>query len=411
MRKRILFVDDEPRVLDGLRRMLHCMAEEWDMTFVESGESAIQALCKQPFDVIVTDMRMPRMNGAQLLREVVRRWPSTVRFILSGYSDQQLILQTVTLAHQYLNKPCDPQRLKAAIARACSLRDKLEDETVRSITARLRSLPALPDLYLKVADELKSPDPSLRKIGEMISEDIGMTAKILQMVNSAFFGLPKRIASPVHAATLLGLDIMKSLMLSVHMFTDVKHERLVGFSPAVLWNHSMKVSGFAKRIAKIEECDETTVDHAIAGGLLHDAGKVVLAANLPEEYAKALEIMRKENKAASEAETQVFGTTHGEIGAYLAALWAFPDPIVEALAFHHNPTEHPAEEMTPLTAVHVADAFEHEFNEGASGGGESRVDLSHIHDIGLADRLPIWKDACQAMIPRGSEHECESTLR
>jgi HD-like signal output (HDOD) protein len=411
MKQRILFVDDEQRVLDALRRMFHGMATEWDMTFVESGEKAIQVLSKEPFDVMVTDMRMPGMNGTQLLREVAARWPSVVRFVLSGHCDQQMILETVASAHQYLNKPCDSQELKAAILRACLLRDRLAQEALGKIVARLRCLPALPDVYLKVTEALRTPDASLRRIGDIISKDIGMTAKILQIVNSAFFGLPQRVSSPAQAAILLGLDIVKSLMLSVHVFTEFKCARLRGFSPSTLWNHSTAVSAFAKRIAEIEKCDPRTAGDALAAGLLHDAGKVVLAANLPEKYAEALDLMHKEDRTISEAENQIFGTTHAEVGAYLMALWGFPDPVVEALAFHHNPAGHQAERLTPLLAVQIANALDHEFNTDNLRNTGSVIDLTDIQNLGLADRLPIWRDACRSVIEQESEHERESTVR
>ena len=411
MKKRILFVDDEPRVLDGLRRMLHSMAGEWDMVFVGSGEQALQLMGREPFDVLVTDMRMPRMSGAQLLSEVMKRWPGTIRFVLSGHSDQQMTLQTVTSAHQYLNKPCDPQQLVGAIDRACALRERLAPHrTAGNLAASLRTLPSLPEVYFKLASELQSPDTSLQRIGNIISGDIGMTAKILQMVNSAFFGLPQRITNPAQAVTLLGLETVKGLIVSVHVFSEFKNEKASGLSALALWSHSIGVSKFAKRIAESEKSDQRTISDSFTAGLLHDAGKLVLATALPKEYAQALESARKEGKSASEAETGVFGTTHAGIGAYLLTLWAFPDPVVEAVTFHHNPAESLAEGFQPLAAVHVANALEHRLSTGGTGRNDG-INLAYIQRLGLEGRLSVWEEALQSMTQKGTEHECESALR
>jgi HD-like signal output (HDOD) protein/ActR/RegA family two-component response regulator len=411
MKKRILFVDDEPRVLDGLRRTLHCMVPEWDMAFVEGGEQALEAFSKQPFDVVVTDMRMPRMSGNQLLHEVMTRWPRVVRLVLSGHSDEQMILQTVTTAHQYLSKPCDPEKLKAAIGRATRLRDVLSEGPVGDLVGRLSSLPSLPQVYLELAQELRSPDSSLCRIGGIISKDIGMTAKVLQLVNSAFFGLPQRITDPAQAINLLGLETVRSLMLTVHVFSEFRHEELSGLSSAALWSHSVAVSTYARRIAEMEKADKKTTNDSFAAGILHDAGKLVLAANLPRKYAEALALARKEDKSLSEAETQVFGATHAEVGAYLLALWAFPDPVVEALAFHHRPSGVPPQGFSPLVAVYVADCLDHRLGPGVRAAHEPQIDLDYMGVLGLADRIPQWTEALQSSDEQRSRDASEDPIR
>ena len=103
---RILFVDDEPLVLQGLQRMLRPMRNEWEMAFVESGRRALEEMATLPFQVVVSDMRMPGMNGAQFLSHVQELYPRTVRLILSGHADKDLIMKCVGTAHQFLAKPC-----------------------------------------------------------------------------------------------------------------------------------------------------------------------------------------------------------------------------------------------------------------------------------------------------------------
>ncbi|MBV9849174.1 MAG: response regulator [Armatimonadetes bacterium] len=118
---RVLFVDDESHILSGLQRMLRPLRHEWAMTFAEGGPAALDALAGAEFDVIVTDMRMPGMSGAQLLAEVRRRHPRVARIVLSGQSDREHLQQLAQTPHEYLSKPCDTELLKETVRRLCGL--------------------------------------------------------------------------------------------------------------------------------------------------------------------------------------------------------------------------------------------------------------------------------------------------
>jgi len=394
-RRRILFVDDEPKILHGLRRMLHAMRREWDMSFVQSGQEALATLERNPFDVIVADIRMPGMDGSQLLMEVEERHPKMVRIILSGQADDGAVLRAVRHAHQYLSKPCDTETLRSTMARACALNDLLENETLRQLTSQMKALPSLPSLYYTIEQELESPDPSPRKVAEVVSQDIGMSAKVLQLVNSAFFGVRRQVATPEQAAILLGLETIKNLVLSVHAFSQFDQANVEGLSLRVLWDHSMTVGAYARQLAKAEDVDPKSVDYAFTGGLLHDAGKVVLAANLPEEYASARTLANEQKLPLHEAEHETFGACHAEVGCYLMGLWGLPNPIMEALAFHHSPTKHIARDFDTVTAVHVANILEHEAPPAREEGTVSELDHTYLAELGLAERLPIWDRICQ----------------
>jgi len=219
-KKRVLFVDDEPRILDGLKRMLRHMRDEWEMSFVESGEAALKVLESARFDVVVSDMRMPGMDGAELLTRVMERYPQIVRIVLSGHADKEMILKTVRPAHQYLSKPCDPEKLRSTVARASALRGLLADELLKQLVSQMSTLPSAPSLYNEVMNELRSGEGSVQRVGEIVSKDVGMTAKILQVVNSAFFGVPRHVESPAQAVSLLGLETIKALALSAQVFSQ-----------------------------------------------------------------------------------------------------------------------------------------------------------------------------------------------
>jgi putative nucleotidyltransferase with HDIG domain len=388
LKKRVLFVDDEPYVLNGLRRMLHGMRQEWDMEFVSSGQEALARLSSSPFDVLVTDIRMPGMDGTELLIEVMRLYPEIVRIVLSGQSDEETMLKTVGPAHQFLSKPCDAEILKSTVVRATALRGLLSSERLKTLVSGLASLPSLPALYEQILRALQSSKISVTEVGELIAQDVGMTAKILQLVNSSFFGLPRHVSSPVEAAVLLGSGTLHALVLSVGIFSQYARGGQDNSSLDSLRNHSLAVSRYARRIAEAEKQDNAFCDDCFLAGLLHDVGKLVLFGTFPEAYPEIAHWACLQDQPLVALEQEAFGGTHAEVGAYLLALWGFADSIVEATAYHHFPSNYGAQAFGLLTAVHVSDAFASvEEYHGAEG-----IDLEYLSSIGFLHRLDAWRD-------------------
>jgi HD-like signal output (HDOD) protein len=373
------------------------------MAFASGGQEALDILKVEPFDLIVTDMRMPGMDGAQLLTEVMNRYPQIVRIVLSGQSDLNTILKSVRPAHQYLSKPCDTKILKSTVARAFAFRDLLADNSLKKLVSQIESLPSLPSLYVEIMEVMRSPASSVQKVGEIISRDISMTAKILQLVNSAFFGLCRHVSSPAQAVSLLGMEIVKALVLSVQIFSQFDQAKLDGFSLEGLWDHSIRSSVFAKAIAKEEGKGQYMIDDAFMAGMLHDLGKMVLILNLPERYGEALDVARGENRFLWEVELEILGATHAEIGAYLMGLWGLPSHVVEAIGFHHNPRKCLDREFSPLTAVHVGDALEHERREPERVEVKSRLDSEYLAELAMVDRLSLWQEKCKNSIEQGDQ--------
>lgn len=411
-KKRVLFVDDEPRVLDGIRRMMHIMRKECDPFFAESGEAALEELSKGPVDVIISDMRMPGMDGAELLSEVKERHPKTVRIALSGQTEKGIIIRSVAPTHQFLAKPCSTDDLRSTLVRACALRDLLNSDQLQELLSQMEALPSLPSTYNELIKELQSPNTSIKNVERIISQDLGMTVKILQMVNSAFFGLRKHVSSPGQAVVLLGLDTIKALALSAGVFSQFDQFDLKGLSLETLWKHSMAVGGLAKQIAKTEVTEQEAVDYAFIGGMLHDVGKLVFAAKLPEEYKKVLALSNEKGIEATDAEREVIGTTHAEVGGFLLGLWGFSQSIVDALAYHHNPFGNISRKFSTLTAVHVANALVYETQTDKPSDNMSSVDENYLAELGLREKLPIWREICQEIGQKeGKKNEQEDTLR
>lgn len=374
--------------------MLRVMRAEWDMRFATGGPEALEIMATVPVDLVVSDMRMPVMNGLQFLTEVRTKYPNVIRVILSGYADQLLIMRSVGVTHQYLSKPCDAEMLRSTIARAINLRALLANEKIRLLVGQMSTLPSLPSLYLEIVRELQSPEASIRRVGEIIAKDLGMTAKILQLVNSAFFGIQRQVSNPMEAAAYLGLDTIQSLVLSLNAFSKFDGCRTPGCSMDYIWSHSMATGALSKRIAEGEHASKGTVNEAFTAGLLHDLGKLVLAFNRPRQYGEVIALSAQGGAGLCDAEREVLGSTHAEVGAYMLGLWGLPDPIIEAIALHHRPGDCAEKVFGTLSAVHAADALAFELQASQPHTGAAKLDLDYIEAIGKTDRLGDWHHWC-----------------
>ena len=390
MEKRILFVDDEKNIINGLRRMCRAMRDKWECFFVEGGEEALTFLGENSVDVIVSDMRMPGMNGAELLSIVRDRHPDTIRIILSGHSNQEMILQSVKSAHQFLLKPCTLEALRNTIERTFLLRSLLNEESLVRLVTGGKGLPSLPTLYIKLLNEIQSSDASLKSVGDIIAKDVAMSAKVLRIVNSAFFSLPQKISNPHQATTFLGLDILKALIIQVELFSvSQSKSRVEQAFLRNLWSHSMFTGYLAREITKNVAEDKKVYDEALISGMLHDIGKLLLLEK--GDYLKQVKDLSLKNECSElDAEKELYRSSHAEVGAYLLGLWGFSDAIIEAVAFHHKPSALAGAEFRPLTAVHVANVLAKKKAYIGSPSVVAAIDDQYLQKLNLKDKLTEW---------------------
>lgn len=392
MKRRILFVDDEVNILKGLQRSLRPLRKHWEMSFAEGAEKALETLEKERFDVILSDMRMPGMDGAKLLEVVKGKYPTMVRLIFSGHSDEAMIMKSVKSAHQYISKPCEKKVLVSVITRACSLQDILHHEKLKNLLGGIEGLPSLPSLYSQVVEVLNSPDASVGNVGEIVSKDMGMTAKLLQLVNSSFFGMPRHISSPKEAAVLLGIDVVKTLVLGLEVFSKFQNALEI-VSVDKIHVHCVQTAIIAKEIGQMETMEKGTVEDAMIGATLHDIGSLLLAEHFPDEYKEVMKILQEQEVPVSKAEQQVFGLSHAEVGAYLLGLWGLPDNIIEGIAFHHSPAKVASKEFEVAGIIHVADLIEHGVASGADHDKDlAGLDHTYLEQVGLMERIPEWRE-------------------
>ncbi len=270
----------------------------------------------------------------------------------------------------------------------------VEKESLRRLLDKIQTLPSLPALYRELMEELRSPDASIEKTARIISKDMGMTTKILQLVNSPFFGLRTHIANPVKAVAFLGLERIKSLVLSMQVFAQFQESRHPFFSLEVLWRHGLVTGTYASAIATAEQAPQDLIDATFTAGLLHDLGILILSTNLPNRYMDALALMQDRGITEWEAESEVLGASHAEVGSYLLGTWGLSNAIVEAVAFHHDPMRSVSQPFSPLAAVHVANALVEHEEASDMGGAPTPVDADYLASCGLTDRLPTWRTFC-----------------
>lgn len=392
MSKRVLFVDDEPLVLDGLRRMLHGLRNEWQMEFAPGGAEALGAMAGGVFDVVVTDLQMPGMNGAEFLNEVKQRYPTTVRLALSGHADQELVMQCLGSAHQFLSKPCDPALLKARLRQAGTLGRGLADQGLRQMVSRITCLPTLPTLYSELRKALDSDRCGPEVLGGIIGRDPAMALKVLKLVNSAFFGLRREVSDPAQAVAYLGVDTVRTLVLAYGVFDQVGELATRSISLEQVWAHSLQVASGAKVLAALEGLPRAEVEVAFTAGLLHDHGTLILARWAPEQYDQVIQDTHLLEVGLEDVERESFGATHSDVGAYLLGLWGLPEPIVKAATWHHSPAWSGDIEFSSLTAVHVADTMAWT-RQRPNGFEAAHLDEHHLQAIGRYHRLNTWKEA------------------
>lgn len=394
MKRKILFVDDDQNILDGFRTMLHSKRKEWKCSFASSGEQGLKLVEREPFDVVIADMRMPGMDGADFLKKVEDIQPGTVRMILSGYSETQALLKSVKHAHQFLSKPCSSETIIQTIRRVTELAHILNDESIRTIVARLDALPALPDLYVKISHELQDAEPDLKRIGKLVEQDGGISATLMKVVNSSFFGFYENISSPTRAVTLLGTEAVKGLILGVHLLEKIDLSKLSGYSVEKLWKHTLQTGYFAKAIAKLETSDNAFIESCFIAGMLHDVGKLVFVTQMDSLYLPVLEAVRKVNGPIVDFENTALGVSHAEIGAYLLGLWGFKKDVVTGVHGHHAPDQgEPG--LTIALVVHVANTLQHELGHPESDFIFSPLDDDYLATQGMEERLGAWREVCK----------------
>lgn len=395
--KRILFVDDEKQILDGMRRLLSDRSDRWEMHFALGGEEALELCKSSTFDVVISDMRMPVVDGAMLLTHVKNLFPDAARLILSGYSDVAAAKRSIPVAHRVLAKPCDGVELEATIERFCALQDVFCTPSLRRLIGTVGELPSLSSTYRALSQVTQDPNSSVDDVVEVMRDDVAMVAKVLQLVNSGFFGLVQTVTSLKAAVGYLGMETIRNLALASDTFRVFVPAPSI---PVSFFEHFQHHAQQSALIVATLPLPTKVRDLCVVAALLHDIGELVLACKSPDEFCAVRELVRTSGCSQVEAEEQIIGTSHAEIGAYLLGLWGIDSEIVEAVAHHHRPNRIPHVSFDVSTAVYIADCLTDDLT-GAEGGTPRMGPFKfneRLDALGLSHLYPGFREKAIAIL-------------
>lgn len=387
--KTLLVAGANRGVVEAFREALE---PEWQVSWFADGLEAITELKRREYKMLVTGLDAGDSRAAELLNYTRRKHPTMPRFILASEADKLRVMKEALGAHQFLTEPIDGAALKQNLDRAMNLDAWLGCAEMRRLVTRVRSLPAVPAVYLELVSALRSPSVTTEEVADIISKDMAISAKLLQVVNSAYFGYSNKTTELSEVVGMLGFESVKSLATAIRMLAHYDGIKLPDYSIEELWGHSNEVAKTARQLVMAHNGNREMAEAAFLAGLLHDIGKVVLAGNFARQYNGTQSLAAKQSLPAWEVEKEIFGATHSEVGAFLLGLWGMPMQVLEAVAFHHHPLRDNSREFTVLTAVHVANALHYELHSGFEVR-KAVIDEEYLSQIGLLACLPSWRMA------------------
>ena len=382
---RILVIDDEIDCLDQIKASLSSKEDQWILEYSNNPQQALESIISNPPSIVICDYHMPQMNGAELLRKAEKAHPFIHRFIVANRDEIGVLEDGIGSSFHFLPKPCPANRLLTEIQRCLSIEAWLGKPQIKNIVGTLGELPSLPSLYIKIVDTLNDDDVSIEKVGKAISNDITISAKILKIVNSSFFGFDETISDITQAVSVLGIETVKNLVLAIQVFSDTQGgEQKIQTDQ--LWHHSMSVAVGAKNLMMYETGTSKLAEGAYTSGLFHDIGKLIMQRAAPDAYKSAQEFAELKKIPAWEAENGILGCNHAEAGAYLLARWGLPIEAVESAVFHHEPVNSSGSSFSAMASVYVANRILSQKHTPPGSGYE----CPFISELGKADQWPKW---------------------
>lgn len=396
MKKNILLVDEDILILKALKRSLRQFNDQWTVSYAQNPHQALEQLEQGSIDVLITEVHLTATDGERFLRSFLAKHPNAARIILTGYTAAQAIFKFAGLAHQLLAKPWSDQTLIETIQRADLISRMLSDRQLKRTLNLIESFPSIPAVYLELSRKLKNGEPSVQEVGEIIIQDPSLVVKLLQIVNSPFYGLPMPVSDPQKAVALLGLDVVKGFVLTSGLFKQYENKKIACFKIDALWQHSLKTANIVRQIAKNEHLAKEISEASFIASLLHDVGKIIVAFNFPDEFKEICNRSQKEQAPFWHIELQVMGSTHAEIGAYLLGLWGLPLAVIKAVQEHHQPDLNGLSGIDQTTLVHIANAIE---KTTVNPSGEMPVDINpeYIAHLQLNESIAKWRKQIMAI--------------
>ena len=392
--EKILFVFDPKTCDEQINNYYKLSLTNYTCLEADSIEKAKSILKSQPIDLVVSSIKLSDGTGTDLHKYIFENYNSILRFLYSENSDKNIVYQSAGFIHQFMNNDCKPEQFIKIVDNAFGLRNVLANNDLHKRITGITNLPSPPEIYNQLVTEIQKEDPSIRQIAELIKKDISITAQVLHMVNSAFFGLSTHVENPLHAVNLLGIDTIQSMVLTAGVFNLFKDPGIPGYSIDSIYSNSLAVGTSSRHLANAFGLITKQTEDALMAGMLHDIGKLVMLAHFPEEFKKSIQLSSDKAIPLFEAEKQILGVSDAEIGAYLLSLWGLPNSILEAIALHYTPAKTPSPMTNVLTAVHLGYALNYDIQQNIREKSLSAVDMDYLDKLNLSANVDSLKNFC-----------------
>ena len=328
----ILFVDSDTSALHCLSDWFNQHRPQWQILTATGFDSAIELSANTELACVVSDLVLADNSGVELLRHMTHKQPKAIRIGFSAEDNAELTLESLHIAHRFISKPEKAERVCEAIERSLALHQLLSDSQLTSLIATMNTLPVLPEVYDRLMLELASENFSIENVSRIIESDISLTATLLRIVNSPYYGMVTHVQSPAHAVNLLGVELIKNILLTDSIASQLKQT----MSDTTRINELNAQAGIrgvlANRFSRLAKLEKRQIDHCQMAAMLSNFGELVLHANM----------IPPESTTDSSHNPDL-------VGSCILALWSLPDAIIEAV-LHQNKDELPSGE---ITAVHV----------------------------------------------------------
>jgi HD-like signal output (HDOD) protein len=396
MNRCIYIVDDQAAVLETAVLILRGFNAAWEVAGFSNPLEALAAVKLKAPDLILSDQLMPGMQGSQLLEEVRKIAPTTIRVIMSGYVSLNK-LTLITSAHQYMAKPFDIGRLRDIIQRSFSAQERISNKSLQLVATSLRSIPSLPQVHQSLLAELEDARSGSSTIARMVAEDPGLSIKVLQLANSPLFGQGGLITNPTDAVMCLGTEMIAAIVLSQSLFRHYETLALEDVDVPRVWSHSWETAYLAQYICREKRLPRRAAEHAFLAGLLHEAGRLILVDNFPGQFAGACREARQAKSPLGPRLLETFHTTPAQLTAYLMELWGMPPEVVAALALQDNPQEEPGGAFSLTSALYIADHIAGRKTPPDDFTPEEWNE-AYLQALGCKDDVPLWE---RSSFPQG----------
>ena len=334
----LLFVDDEQELLDGLRNALFRNRKRWTMRFACGAQAGLSALEEHGADLVVSDMRMPGMDGAEFLTIVRDKYPETIRYVLTGQADESMTLRALPVAHHWLHKPCARESLMTEIERGLSALESIEDPAIRSLCARLEDLPMSSKAIQRLQVALGNPGTTTRELSNLVSSEPGLAVRMLQFVNSAAFGVANPVADLELAVKFLGVETLSRMAMTEAIFRlDASLSPQARSLHESLTQRSQVSASVAGEVANAFGADPS----ASLGALLAEVGRIAMLREGAESFLEECKEEAGDWAALEDLESSEFGMKQEILGAAVLSRWSLPLKVTEPIRFQGNPQDAP----------------------------------------------------------------------